>query len=415
MEEDIGIEAYLTKGEGIKGKIKEEAEDFIVEELPLYPKPAKGKFVVAMVKSKNWEMNRLIERIAKNLRISYKAVGYAGIKDKRAITTQIMSFAAPIEKVLNLRIPDVEVSILYKTNKPVTHGKLLANKFEIVIKNIEDGDKFKKILEELASIKGYPNFFGVQRFGITRPITHIVGKYIIKNDLEKAVMSYAANPIEGEDKECYEAREFLEKTKDFKKALEVYPKKLSFERRMVEYLAEHPDDWENALLQLPSNLIRIFIHAYQSYLFNKMLSLRIKKGIPINEAIEGDVILKSMQNFDGIYANEKNIEKINKEIKKGKCFPSAAIVGYDSKLAKGEMGEIEAKVLENEGISIDEFKMPYMPWLSSAGLRRSVFAPIKNILYRLDGNNLHLKFILEKGCYATSLLREFMKADIYSY
>ncbi|KAA0006125.1 MAG: tRNA pseudouridine(13) synthase TruD [Thermoplasmata archaeon] len=131
--------------------------------------------------------------------------------------------------------------------------------------------------------------------------------------------------------------------------------------------------------------------------------------------MEGDVILKGMQNFDGIYANEKNIEKINKEIKKGKCFPSAAIVGYDSKLAKGEMGEIEAKVLENEGISIDEFKMPYMPWLSSAGLRRSVFAPIKNILYRLDGNNLHLKFILEKGCYATSLLREFMKADIYSY
>ena len=412
---EIGIEVYLTKEEGIYGKIKETAEDFIVEEVSIYPKPSKGKFVVARVVSKNWETNRLIEKLSKEIGISYKAIGYAGIKDKRAITSQLMTFASPIEKILNIDLPDVRIDLLYKTDKPISHGKLIGNRFKIWIKNIENGEKFYKILKEILDVGGFPNFFGVQRFGIARPITHIVGKYLLMNEIEKAVMTYIANPIEGEEKECYEARKFLEETKDFGKALEIYPKKLNFERRIIGYLSNHPNDWEKALLKLPSNLIRIFIHAYQSYLFNKILSYRIKNGIPINEAIEGDIIIKDMQSEKGTYVNEKNIHKINKEIKKGKCFPTAAIIGYDIQLAKGEMGEIEKRVIEEENVSIESFKMPYMPWLASPGLRRSILAPINKIFWKEENKKIYLEFFLLRGCYATSLLREFMKADIYSY
>ena len=409
----IGIETYLTKGDGIKGKIKEKAEDFIVEEISIFPKPAKGKHVVARITSKNWETNKLIEEMARKLRISTKAIGYAGIKDKRAITIQLMSIATSIQKILNAYIPDVKIEPLYITNKPIRHGMLVGNKFKIWIRNAEV-DNFYPILKEIEYYGGFPNFFGVQRFGITRPITHIVGKHLLENEIEEAVMDYIANPMEGEDKESYEARKFLMETRDFKKALEIYPKKLNFERRIIEYLASHPDDFKNALMTLPSNLIRIFIHAYQSYLFNKILSSRIKKGIPINKAIEGDIVIKDVQSENGVIVNEKNIEKINREIKKGKCFVSACIPGYASKIAEGEMGKIEREIIEKE-IELEKFKMPYMPWLASAGMRRAIFIPLKKIKWRVEGNSIFLSFYLPRGCYATSLLREFMKADIYSY
>ncbi len=415
MEKDIGIEVYLTKEEGIKGKIKENPEDFFVEELPIYPKPAKGKHVVVRIKSKNWETNKLIEQLAKAIKISPKAIGYAGIKDKRAVTVQIMTIASPIHKILNASIRDVEIEPLYVTNKPIMHGMLVGNKFRIWIRNVENPRQFYKILKEIDGHKSFPNFFGVQRFGIARPITHLVGKYLIENDIEKAVMTYIAEPFEGEDEESYKARKFLKESRDFEEALKIYPKKLEFERRIIEHLAKNPGDWENAIKTLPPNLIRIFIHAYQSYIFNRILSARIKEGLPINEAILGDIVTKELNSSEGVYVNEKNIARINRGIKKGKCFPTGVIIGYESKIAKGEMGEIEARILEEEDIEPSKFKMPYMPWLASPGMRRSLFVPLKRIAWAIEGSSIFMQFFLPKGCYATSLLREFMKADIYSY
>jgi len=415
MEEEIGLEAYLTHGKGIKGKIKEKPEDFIVEEIPLYPKPANGRHFVVMVKSKNWETNKLVEKLASSMKISSKAIGYAGIKDKRAVTTQVMTFSTSYEKISNINIPGVEIDILYKTNKPIAHGMLEGNVFNIRIRHVENIESFYEILGEIKEYGGFPNFFGVQRFGIVRPITHIVGKYLLEGDFENAIMTYVATPIKEEDEKSYEARKYLMETHDFEGALAMFPKKLNFERRIIKYLINHPDDWENALLKLPSNLIRIFIHAYQSYLFNKILSTRIKEGIPINRAIEGDIILKDTWDAHGIYADKRIIERTNKKIKEGKCIPSGAIPGYDVRLARGKMGEIERYAMKKHSVNPEKFKMPYMPWLASAGRRRPLFVPLKKIRWKVEKNDVFLKFYLPRGCYATSLLREIMKADIYSY
>ncbi len=421
MEEEIGIETFLTKSKGIKGKIKKEPEDFVVEEISIFPPPGNGKYVIARVTSRNWETNRLIEKLASELHIPSNHIGYAGIKDKRAVTTQLMSFPVSIEKLKSISIPDVKIEILYKSPKPVYPGRLIGNRFHIVIRDFEGNEKdVERVINEIKEYGGFPNFFGVQRFGIARPITHIVGKYILKNKLKEAVMTYVAYPLKGEEDECYEARKFLHETGDFKKALEIYPRKLNFERRIIAYLAEHPNEWKNALLQLPKNLIKIFIHAYQSYIFNKILSRRIKEELPINQAIEGDIIIpwdKEMivQAENGIFVNEKNIEKINRQIKKNKCFPSGAIVGYDLVLAKGKMGEIERRIMEEEEIDCNEFKMEHLPKFASKGMRRIIFVPLRNLKWWIEENSLHLQFFLPKGCYATSLLREIMKADIFSY
>ncbi len=419
MEKNIGIEVFLTKSFKIGGKIKKYPEDFVVEESPIYPKPGDGKFVIARIKSCNWETNRLIEVLASSLKISSNSIGYAGIKDKRAITSQIMSFPTSIDNLRKVKLKGVDIDILYKSREKVYRGKLLGNYFHILIRDVNAGyEDVENVMNEILKIGGFPNFFGFQRFGITRPITHLVGKYIIKNEFKKAVMTYAACPMEGEDEEGYKARKFLQETEDFEKSLEVYPKKLVFERRIIMHLAENKDDWIGAISKLPKNLVKIFVHAYQSYLFNKILSERIKEGIPINTAIEGDIVIPfkgEIQSRDGIIVTKENIGKINTQIEKGKCYPSAIIFGYDSSFADGKMGEIERRIIEEEEIKQEDFKVRSLPFLSCEGMRRIIFVPVKNLKWRLEENNLFIEFFLPKGCYATSLLREIMKGEIYDY
>ncbi len=323
-----------------------------------------------------------------------------------------MSIASSPEKIGRIKLPDVEISILYRTNKPIYAGNLKGNIFRIVVRDIEDGE----VEETLRIIKenGFPNFFGIQRFGITRPITHVVGKYLLENKIKEAVMEYIAHPFEGEDEESYKARKFINETMDFEEALKIFPERLSFERRMISHLINNPDDWKGALFKLPFSLIRMFVHAYQSFLFNRIVSERIKNDIPLNEAIEGDIVTTEMHG-NGVYVNKDNIDRVNRNIKKGRCFPTAPIIGYDTQLAGGEEGEIERKVMEESSISPEQFKMPYIPELASAGMRRSVVARAEGLTWEMRGNNLVLRFYLPKGCYATSLLREIMKADVYSY
>jgi len=421
QEKEVGMEVFFTPYKGIGGVIKQFPEDFVVEEVPILPPPGDGNYTIAFVEAKNWETHQLIYHMARSLGISEQAIGIAGIKDKRAVTKQAMSFQCPMEKLRGLSLPRVRVCILYRSYHPMSRGERIGNIFRVKIRDADiDEERIRRISEDIEKAGGFPNFFGIQRFGITRPITHLVGKYIVLGDFKKAVMTYIANPVKGEGKESYDARKYLQETMDFSEALKMYPKNLLFERKMISHLSKKPDDWEGALKKISKNLVRIFIHAYQSFLFNKILSKRIMEGIPINKAIEGDIVLPCdngiiVQSRKGIMVNENNKEKINNQIGKGKCFPTGAIVGYDTPFAEKRMGEIEREVMEKEGISQKNFIISSLPSLSSPGMRRIIIAPLKRINWVIEDNEINLSFFLRKGCYATCLLREFMKADIYSY
>ena len=425
-EKKVGIETYLTSFEGVGGKLRFIPEDFIVNEISNYPPKTKnGRFIIADVKSTNWETNLLLREISDRLHISRQRIGFAGTKDKRAKTTQLMSFyKVPIEKLSEVKIKDVEIKNIYSSDKPVKIGNLVGNKFEIVVRDIDKKIKLKSIKEISNNIRetgGFPNFYGIQRFGITRPITHIVGKYIVKDDFEKAVMSYVANPIECEDKQTYLLREKLEKTHDFSSALKEYPDQLNYEKAILNKLVINKKDFVGGLKQLPKNLLMMFVYAYQSFLFNRILSERIKMKIPINKAIVGDIILPIRggfvdQNF--IRVRKQNIEKVNTQISKGKAVVSGVLFGSDSVFSNGKIGEIEQKIIESEKIDPRDFIIPDIPYISSRGSRHPLLAFVENLDFKLINDELNkgkkalfLNFELKKGCYATSLLREFMKAD----
>ena len=422
-EKVVGISGYLTTTEGLGGRIKAAAEDFVVDEISLdLPRAEDGRYTVARIRTRNWETNHLVRELARRLRISRKRISFAGTKDRRAVTTQLLQFEAPPELLASLHLKDVEVLETFRTDKKLEIGDLLGNRFHIVVREIplsasEIEARVDVIARELRLAGGFPNFFGLQRFGSVRPITHVVGRHLVRGEIREAVMAYVANPIEGEDPESFGVREELEETGDVAAALRRYPKEWSFEKAMLNHLAVAPEDYVGALRNLPPNLLILFIHAYQSYLFNRILSDRMSAGLPIHEPVEGDVVLA--RRADGrpdrarqIPVDLTNLEKAAAQCRAGKAFVSGLLFGSESEFAGSRPGELEKKVIASEGLRREDFVIPAMPRLSSKGMRRELVAPLRDLEWESGPGTLTLRFSLTPGCYGTSLLREILKVPV---
>ncbi|HIP63289.1 MAG TPA: tRNA pseudouridine(13) synthase TruD, partial [Archaeoglobus profundus] len=261
IEKKVGITTYMTKIEGINGIIKKQLDDFYVEEITNLKLSDEGKFVIVKVKKVNWDTLNFVRALSNALRISKKRIHYAGTKDKRAISVQYFAISLDdIERLKNLKIKDAEIEIVGRSNKCLELGDLIGNKFIIKVRDSTNGNKIDEIYEELKE-KGTPNFFGLQRFGSIRFITHEVGLYILKRDYETAFWTYVAKPFEGENEEVRKIREELWNSRDAKFGLRELPKYLRYERNLLQKLREGKNEKE-ALLSLPENLKTMFIHAY---------------------------------------------------------------------------------------------------------------------------------------------------------
>ncbi|UCE81479.1 MAG: tRNA pseudouridine(13) synthase TruD [Methanobacteriota archaeon] len=424
-EASLGLERFYTEGlPGIGGRLKKSPDDFVVDEISIRPQEVlSGNYVIARVCHRNWEANRLFRRLGSNLRIGRASVGFAGTKDGRSVATQLMSFRAPIEAVTSLRIPDVKILEAYTSSRAIAIGDLIGNRFAVAVRDLEEERDARRICheihEKLNETIGFPNFFGVQRFGSIRPITHLVGRDLSRSDAESAVMRYIGNPMHN-GSEGDEARDHLQQTRDFEKAMAEFPTKFTFERIIISHLAENPGDYIGALRRLPRNLVMMFVHAYQSFMFNRILSERLRRGLSIHEPVLGDLVLPLSKDGvpnhgDPIEVTEENIVKATRNAAEGKAFVSGALFGSESVLASGEMGEIERRVIQDEGVSAKDFQIVGLREASSKGTRRELLAPVKDFDTIFENDAVTFKFALNKGCYATCLLREYMKADASAY
>ena len=431
-ENRIGIWFYATQTGGIGGTIKTVPTDFIVREITNRVEQGEGKYLIAELTKENWDTHSMVREISRRLRVSRNRIGFAGTKDKFARTTQRISIWDTDEDELNrVKIADVSFKIIGRSNKAVSLGDLSGNEFEIVIRNIEGSkeeimEKIVSITKEIENTGGIPNFFGVQRFGISRPITHIVGKHLIEGNLKEAVMSYISDVFPEESEETKQAR-MLCRNGELKECLKQMPTFLRYERAMLNELIKSGNECEAQFLSafsvLPKNLQKLFVHAYQAYLFNLVLSHRMKRNLPFNEAVVGDVVC--FQNDFGVAdpdkvenVTEAKIEGINRLIKRGRAFVTAPIFGYETELVDGVQGEIERRVLGDEAVELSDFYSEKMPEISSKGTRRPVLVPVKVKLRddELKEDELNpgrfkmtLQFFLPKGSYATVLVREYMK------
>ena len=149
IEKKIGIETFFTSQSGLGGKLRVKPEDFLVKEISSYPTKNKdGIFTIAEITSTSWETNLLLRELSSRLHISKQRINFAGTKDKRAKTTQIMSFYnVPVEKINKIKIKDVEIKNIYQSDKPIKIGNLNGNYFEIIVRDINQKIKSKKVKE----------------------------------------------------------------------------------------------------------------------------------------------------------------------------------------------------------------------------------------------------------------------------
>ena len=217
IEKQIGMNLYFTDTEGLGGQLRQEIEDFIVKEVTNREEGKEGKYLILELTKRDWDTHHMTRTLAKILQVSQKRISVAGTKDKRALTTQKISiFDTDASEIERIHLKDIELKVLGRSRKSVELGDLWGNDFIITIRNIESspeetGSLLKKTTEEILAQGGVPNFFGVQRFGSVRPVTHLVGKDIVEGNFEKAALRYIAEPFPDEPEETKKARQFVKR------------------------------------------------------------------------------------------------------------------------------------------------------------------------------------------------------------
>ncbi len=428
IEKKIGISLYSTDTKGLGGQLRQELEDFVVKEITNREEGEEGKYLILELVKRDWDTHHFTRTLAKILQISQKRISVAGTKDKRAITTQKISiFDLDASKIEKVHLKDIELKVLGRSRKSIELGDLWGNDFIITIRNIAySPEETKRLLEKttdgILGQGGVPNFFGIQRFGSVRPVTHLVGKAIVEGDFEKAALLYIAEPFPDEPEETKKARQLVKETRDFKEGLKSYPLRLGHERAMMNHLIANPDDFAGSFLVLPKNLYKMFVHGYQSYMYNIILCHRLEKGISLNQAIEGDIVcFKNEAGMPDSSKTEKvtaeTVAAMNRLIKRNRAFITAPLPGHSTEFASGIPGEIEQEVLQELSVPLKGFNIEKIPEMSSKGMRREVLLQVEP-KFEVAEDELNpgkskalLEFMLPKGSYATTVLREYMKVD----
>ncbi|MFB3888709.1 MAG: tRNA pseudouridine(13) synthase TruD [Candidatus Bathyarchaeia archaeon] len=444
IDQQLGIRVYATKTAGVGGVIRQAAEDFVVEEMLVdgskatiaetATKPALGaseerqRFLLCVLVKRNWDTFIAVKNIARSLGTNQARVQIAGIKDAKAVTAQFATLeGVSAEEAARVQVRDVELRPVGYFREALCGFYLLGNSFSLAIRDIAYSKatvkkRITSVKDELDELGGIPNFYGHQRFGTTRPITHLVGKAMVKGDLEEAAMLFLAKPSPLEHAESRQARMELGESRDFKRALEAFPKQLRYERLMLRHLADAPSDFAGAFRRLPLKLRMLFVQAYQSLLFNRLLSQRISSGLQLGIALAGDYVVNVERSGLPMVKTGRVVEvgavvEVNKQIKEGKMRVALPIIGYRQGLSQGSVGDTQQAILEVEGVEPKDFRMSEMPEVGGRGELRAVLCPVRDFKTGAVGASaetphhcdVRLEFALLKGAYATVLLREVMK------
>jgi len=338
-------------------------------------------YAVYKLKKKKIDTNHALSDIFRKKGIRLKSLG---LKDASAITEQFVCSEHKGRVIDNFTSEKYSLEKIGFVKKPLTKKNMIGNHFKINISQCSDG---LSLFEEHEKIL---NFYGYQRFGSKRPVTHLIGRAILRRDFAKAVDLILSFTSSYDSAENTEIREKLADKENYAKYYDSVPFQMDIERIVLKEMIDH-DDPLKAIRAIPVSLRRFYVQAYQSFIFNQSLSAAFSDGEDLFEAKSGDVCF----DLKGI------IGKYVKGLDQNLALP---FVGY-SYYKKTRFDYQISKVLETEEITPKDFFIKEMQEVSSEGGFRQ--AAIRCSNYSTHENVV--EFSLSRGSFATILLREIMK------
>ncbi|MBS3169687.1 tRNA pseudouridine(13) synthase TruD [Candidatus Woesearchaeota archaeon] len=336
--------------------IKHLPEDFIVKEISRITPQKQGRYCYVLLRKRQRNTLDVVQEIARQLHTKEKQIGFAGSKDRQGITEQVISLAGTgKDKIAALNLRNAECVILGYGNTPITLGDLQGNAFEIVVRDLqEDMEK-----ENLGFSPFLENYFDEQRFS-TQNVA--VGKALIQKDFAGAVR-LISNTVG------------------------------------LAHLDDHPADFVGALKKVPSRLLRMYVHALQSALWNRTAAAYLQRKGILEKSIDYSqgklVFVKDTQRLLGI---------------------NIPLVGFgELPTDDDEIKEIITRLLTEEKIEQNNFVIKQIPELTVEGELRQLIVPIGNIeIGSIEDDEIFFGkkkmkvcFTLPKGSYATMVVKKW--------
>jgi tRNA pseudouridine13 synthase len=323
-------------------RFKERPEDFVVEEIPAYPASGSGEHVLIEFKKRLMTTEEAVRAIARALGADPRAAGYAGQKDKYAVTTQRATFQVPIKVeveplLARLEAPGIEILSVTRHNGKLKPGHLRGNRFVIVLRELEPevAERIAASLRQAAS--GFPNAFGPQRFGR-------------EGDNPSRALAW----ISGAERPPKDRREQ-----------------------------------------------RLLFSSLQSLLFNELLAIRVADG-SWNAVLPGDLVKK--HDTGGLFLaplTGPELEDAQQRASANEVSATGPIFGASMRWPDGEARAREEAALSARGLTPDVFNRFSQ---LGEGTRRPLRVLPEGLGLEPVPGGLRATFVLPKGAYATTVL-----------
>ncbi|KAK3494393.1 pseudouridine synthase [Neurospora hispaniola] len=359
-----------------------------------------GEYLHFTMYKENKDTMDAVNTIARLLKVKATNFGFAGTKDRRAGTVQRISVhrqRASNLIWLNTRLPNIKVGDFSHSKEPLQLGQHGGNEFVITLKNCKPlggagcsvDQRVRKLREAvefgLAYLQrhGYINYYGLQRFGTYAIGTHLLGMKVLKEDYEGVLDDilhvedhFLHEAFDLEEQEPTHTNDFHNSRDDYnrakaitiwkttrnaEKALAILPKRFSSEAAIIRHLGKNSKDFMGALLSITRGMRMMYIHAYQSFVWNHMASKRWAMYGPT--VVEGDLVLVSndqspadadSEDNENFYAQARALTQ--EDIASGKYTVFDVVLptpGYDVIYPRNEIGKAYVdfmKKTENGGL-----------------------------------------------------------------
>ncbi len=397
---------YLTRDlPGTGGTIKNHLADFVVEEIPLYPPSGQGDHVYFRLEKRGIPTPEAVRRIARYMGVRRSEIGFAGLKDAQAVTSQTMSLEhADPDKLAAYRDRQICITGITRHTNKIRMGHLAANRFALRVRDVEPDSAApaaRAILDVLTA-RGVPNYFGPQRFGL-RGQTADLGEALVRDDLAGFVALFLGRPRPDDPPDCRAARDAFD-AGDYNRALKRWPRHFADQRRALAAYKKKQRPGP-AVGAIDKRMKRLFVSAFQSRIFNDILAARIDS---LDRLFAGDLAKKT--DTGGVFPVQ-DPQTEQPRCDRFEISPTGLLPGSRAEIATGRPGRIEQDVLAARGV--EAHTVTRAGSLKIKGHRRPLrFAlgqPRLAAACDEQGPHLLLEFTCPSGSYATVVLREILK------